>query len=557
LCVGESTRFHRSEGERLSICLVGEVYESPFGTSLPDLLSRYRECGRAFVRELNGSFVLALLDEEREELVVATDRLATRKLFMLEDAEKSMYSTEIASLASLASTPDRTGVASYLANGCFVSGRTPFEAIRTVAPGTLRIHTNGRLEEERYWRQTFTGEYEGVAERSVGDELRDHLVHAVRLRYDESAPTALSLSAGYDATTILGILKRVLRAKDIDCFSYAHGPIAAGTDEAISQALAAEAGYSFRIIPSFSGQIARVLDANAALGKGIAPVCYEVDAWRSLRRDYADQRAASVFVGDECFGWIDRPLRAASDVLRAVQLNGLEVMPWLTQYCEGSTVVELQTRLERELAEVLGRQRGGTNLHDAKDDLYVTERLCHMILPWRECFAGNVFSVRNPFLDYNILDFVGKLAARQRRGKVLFKRTARRMSPELFRYPRARAASAGSYWERVLSEQAGALARALEEKSSPLDAVIPRESLVRILLDLSGPLKAREATRVSVIAKTKRYLGSSTAYDTLIRVWPLPRMRVSRATFVARAMVLRAFLLACRERTSESARQTC
>jgi hypothetical protein len=213
------------------------------------------------------------------------------------------------------------GLACYLANGAMLNNLTLFQDIRLAERASIHSFKDGSHVSRPYWRYAFSRPAElPYDEEAYQEELERLLISSVARRYDAAHTTAVSLSAGYDSRSILGILHRHAKARKILCFSYATDDRPQTlSDPALSRRLAEQCGYDHEIVKSYSGDLVGHLKNNAVEGKCLCNFCDELDAWHSLagRQDCSD-----IFVGDECFGWEDKPLETDAQLLQSVYISG-------------------------------------------------------------------------------------------------------------------------------------------------------------------------------------------------------------------------------------------
>jgi asparagine synthase (glutamine-hydrolysing) len=437
-------------------------------------------------------------------------------------------------------TIDKAAVASYLVNGVVYNNRTPFHEIRVMERASIYQYYDCKLRRSTFWEYCFSNAYAARPYNQLKQDLRELLVEAVKLRIPPTSAPFISLSAGYDSTAILGIIGSCLRRRDAQCFSYAFGQTAPSSDEFLSQQMAALYGYPFRVIPSFAGSLQTVIERNARLGQGTSHFCHEVDAWFALGHNGSRSDEKWLFVGDECMGWINRPLYSYADVLQAVAIYDFSRLTWLEHYLDSACIRLLSEAVKGDIETIIKRCPESDDLHDVKDYLYLDQRLSHLIMPWRENFPGRFFTVANPLLDNAILDFIQKVPSSLRRGKRLFKDTVRNMFPDLFRVRRAQSSSFTLYWDQALQDQKVELVSLVAQEVSPLDAILPQEALVHILRDsVYIPPQARfwDWPKNSL----RRVLHGTAWYG-----WAVRRVRgpglVTKSRFLERALVLRAFL---------------
>jgi hypothetical protein len=530
------------EGASILLLMDGECYEGPGVGNPSALVQEYLREGPEFVRNLNGSFSLVVVDRRDGSLIAATDRLSSRKIYLLKENDRVTLCSRIEFLPCHGFTLDRAAVASFLANGAVHRHRTVYREVRVLDRASVHVLQRGEMRTKEYWQYRFTNTYAGRNYRALQQELEELLVRAVRLRCPTDSVPWMSLSAGYDASSVLGILGSRLKVKEVQCFSYAYGPPVANSDETRAGQMAALYGYPFRIVPSFAGSLATMISRNAALGQGRSHVCHEIDAYFALAELSEAANRPRMFAGDECLGWRNRPMRSWADVLHSISIYGFSVVGWIERYIGGAALQSLSVAHEEDRTAIQEACPPFGDWHDRKDYLYLAARLADVILPWRENFAGHFFRVVNPLLDYHVLDFIQKIPSNYRRGKKLFRDTVRRMLPEVFGIERAMSSTFLTYWDRAVLEQKRALLEWIESSPSPLDAVIPGEALAAILRDYThaaGPAGIRARVKM----RLKEWFREGVFYEAAERVITLSRPPpVSVPTLLGRALVLRLFL---------------
>ena len=540
-CAHPSMRISSSDPQ-IELILRGELYGQPFGSDRRHVIEAYLQQGPEFLKRLNGSFCFVLIDARDGTLIAATDRLNSRKIYFSESDEYVAFSTSIALHSMRRMTIDKAAVACYLANGALHNNRTPFNEISVMERASAYHYRDRQVQRNTFWAYRFNNEYAARPYNQLKQELRELLVDAVRTRVSHTSPPFISLSAGFDSTAILGIIGSCLRIRDAQCFSYAFGPTAPSSDEFLAEQMATLYGYPFRTIPSFGGSLQTVIERNARLGQGTSHFCHEVDAWFELGHNGSWAGEKTLFVGDECLGWLDRRLGSYTDVLQAVDIYDFSILSWLEKYIDRGSMRLFSEAVREDIETVIKRCPESDDLHDVKDYLYLDQRMSHVILPWRENFPGRFFTVANPLLDNAILDFIQKVPSTLRRGKRLFKDTVRDMFPDLFRVRRARSSGFASYLEKVLQAQKGDLASLVEQEASPLDAILPKETLMRILRDYVH-VPPRSRPRDWPKSALRRVLNDTAWYD-----WAASKVRqphrglVTKPKFLERALVLRTFL---------------
>jgi asparagine synthase (glutamine-hydrolysing) len=171
----------------------------------------FESWGEQAFERFNGQFAIALWDAPKKRLVLARDRLGVRPIHVAEHDGRLYFASEakaiFAAEASIPRSFDPRGLDDTFTFWAPAARRTPFSAIRELAPGHLAIvGEGGVLSERAFWRpsypttpeETFKGSVEDAAEA-----VRAALDEATRLRVLRSdVPVGSYLSGGLDSSLV-------------------------------------------------------------------------------------------------------------------------------------------------------------------------------------------------------------------------------------------------------------------------------------------------------------------------------------------------------------------
>ena len=179
------------------------------------ILMAYARWGVECVQRLHGMFAFALWDGDRNELLLARDRLGKKPLFIQNDGRSFVFGSEIkAILATMDHTPpvDHDSLNDYLTYLYIPYPKTIFQGIQQLAPGTwMRVKVgDGGLttETHEYWDPM---EADGPGRMSLGDmrsHLQDLMSDSVRCRLVSDVPLGVLLSGGIDSSSITAMMAR-------------------------------------------------------------------------------------------------------------------------------------------------------------------------------------------------------------------------------------------------------------------------------------------------------------------------------------------------------------
>jgi len=200
----------------------GHVYHTSSDTET--IIHLYEEHGTAAIWHLRGMFALAIWDGERNELVLARDRLGVKPLYyVLREDGSIWFASEIKALiAAGAVKPElnHDALPDYCANRGTSGEQTLFRGIKRLMPGHTLIWKEGRVKIDRYWDLRFERDEDSASEREYIERFRELFYESVKLRLMSDVPLGMFLSGGIDSTAIAAAMAEMVR-EPIKTFSVA------------------------------------------------------------------------------------------------------------------------------------------------------------------------------------------------------------------------------------------------------------------------------------------------------------------------------------------------
>lgn len=175
------------------------------------LLYLYCELGPDFVKQLNGDFAIAILDERAGQLLLYRDRLGVKPLYYYRYGNTFAFASEIKAFlaAGLQVTLSEESLHRYFVYKYVPGYNTLYHEVKRVGPGCYLTYDlqQDQLVDHRYWQPVRD---ETVARASYADlkvRLHDLMEDAVRIRLISDVPVGTFLSGGVDSSTIAYHLK--------------------------------------------------------------------------------------------------------------------------------------------------------------------------------------------------------------------------------------------------------------------------------------------------------------------------------------------------------------
>lgn len=173
-----------------------------------DLATLYARQPLDFVDQLRGEFALAIVDDSRSRLVIATDAVGSVPVYWTVDEGGFFFGSDLSAvIAAAGSAPalDAAAVADYVTIGAVLGSRTLAKGIQLLAPGTVLVYDwqDGRVSTHRYF--DLAALFRPVASDPVRhlEQVQEAFTRAVDRALATDDTVGLSLSGGLDSRAIL------------------------------------------------------------------------------------------------------------------------------------------------------------------------------------------------------------------------------------------------------------------------------------------------------------------------------------------------------------------
>lgn len=419
---------------KVKVFLHGEIYndEAVDSDPLEFVYRLYDKEGLNFPSSLNGSFVVIVVDEDRDVVLIANDRIAAKPLFYFNDGQSVYFGPEIKSLLltpSLRRKLSLAAVADFLTNGQFTREHTLIEGIEAVDSATVLKITSGGVARHKYWEHPFKYGFETEGkERSLGyyQERLDELLHRAvsrRLRTDKTY--AVLLSGGYDSRGILGYYLEHGRA--LHTISWGRKEDIPDSDCAIAKRLANKLGADHKFYRLTAEDVIDNFRDFVLLGEGLTWYPESYDVFHSIREQ---QGVEVVLRGDE---WLGSEAPLVHDEHTMFRKLSLRAMQNIREYKRvlKPDYYQMFCELDAETIRYISSKCSANNIRNRKEFFFMDVLVKYFLNPlnYAKNFAIESFT---PLLDYDVLDFVSTLPVEYRLDKNLYKKTVRSRFPELF-----------------------------------------------------------------------------------------------------------------------------
>jgi asparagine synthase (glutamine-hydrolysing) len=187
------------------------------------LIHLYEELGIQFINELTGMFAFCLIDERRGKAFIVRDFYGIRPLFYMQEGDRLYFASEIKSFMDLQRFKpevNHEAIYHFLSLAYIPDRLTPFSNIHEIQGGVLIEVDLGRptWDERDYYEVRYETNHD-ITEQEAIVKTREMMIDSVRRNLISDAPLGLTLSGGFDTSSMLSIARELGRSTDVHTFS--------------------------------------------------------------------------------------------------------------------------------------------------------------------------------------------------------------------------------------------------------------------------------------------------------------------------------------------------
>jgi asparagine synthase (glutamine-hydrolysing) len=176
-------------------------------------------------KKIDGIFNITIYDKKEKKLYIAKDKVGEEPLYIYQDNYNFAFSNKLRNFYTISSFNKKiniAGLASFLEYGYVLESDSIFENVYKVKSGHYIEYNfkNKNFKEIEYWciDDFYQMEKFDLSEKEIIDSVEILLHKSINKRLNNSRSIALSLSGGFDSSTIATLLSQQ-SSKKIDTFT--------------------------------------------------------------------------------------------------------------------------------------------------------------------------------------------------------------------------------------------------------------------------------------------------------------------------------------------------
>lgn len=173
----------------------------------------FEDSGAAMVDDLRGMFAVAVWDSSKRQLFLARDRAGKKPLFYRIDGPRIWFASELKCLLAIPGAPrelDPEAVDLYLTYQYVPHPWSIVAGVKKLPPAHRLTWRDGVVDLQRYWQLDYApmGTKSSVSTAALGEQLREQLLEATKIRMVSERPLGAFLSGGLDSSAVVAAMAR-------------------------------------------------------------------------------------------------------------------------------------------------------------------------------------------------------------------------------------------------------------------------------------------------------------------------------------------------------------
>lgn|GEM_PF-2018323 len=425
------------------IIFCGEIFNETIANPKKVILDVCKNREFDKLKELNGSFLVAIYDQTNEKLTLINDRFGSKKLFYYYDKNNFFFSPKIAPLMTIAEKKQirKDALIDFLIFGFFLEDKTFDAYVHQLAPASVLEISKNQMTVKRYWNYPCDGNYDRREPEVLLKELAIRWQNAVDNRLKNNEKIIIQISGGLDSRAILAASLKSIEKENILLYNFGE---AASYDYEIGTRIASSLGILHASFHPTKERFAEQYEKSFLDSEGMidATPYFPVHMNQSLTQFC--NKIYNGYMGGELMGplifskitRLNLEKSAEYEKAKKILFNHHKIHDVSTVSClfNPSYIKDeiLFSSFEKSVEDL-------TSVSSSEFPNYCAQWMYLNESDKYTAFCNfrfkNQFHYNTPFLDNDLVDFVLRIPPSLRMNKVLYKKMLQKTYTELFRLP--------------------------------------------------------------------------------------------------------------------------
>ena len=176
------------------------------------VLNAYAEWGDDCVKRFNGMFALVIWDRVEKKIFAARDRVGKKPLYYTWDGNRFVFASELKAVLAGGFSKKNLNIRAldcYFCMGYIPAPLSIYDDVQKLPPAHTLTITRDGLIQKKYWELDFSRP-RAISMNQAAEQLEEILMDAVKIRLISEVPLGAFLSGGIDSTLAVSFMSKLL-----------------------------------------------------------------------------------------------------------------------------------------------------------------------------------------------------------------------------------------------------------------------------------------------------------------------------------------------------------
>jgi len=438
------------------VILIGRAFYNRSKINQENLSAIYSDKGIDAIKQFEGHYSIVIIDKVKQIFLFFTDITNTHKIFYFNPSKNNFYiSNTIWTINVCEHYVNKSMAIMYLINGSTYNNKTLISGIKSFDYGSfITYNENNTFTFEKYWEFSSSNNKK-ISVQEYKENILALIKDSIKQNVKDYSNLFVSLSGGYDASTILAFINEIANNPNIKNISYYYNSQKGKLDCDVAKSQSELFANQFFSYPAYDKNVIdinEIFKLNAVWGEGVANFCEEIAFLKEVNKIVESTNNCLFFYGDEIMGISKAFIRNTKNIPNVYRIKNCETINELQAFFDPKQISDFKNIFKPEFDILINSVSNEKTNYDKLAAFYYKNRLSNILVNWRYYFSSRYTDFSLPFLSRSVIESVNTLHPQNKYFKKSFIHAVSQKFPQQFSIKRPPTNNVTTNWTALFIE---------------------------------------------------------------------------------------------------------